>query len=352
MARPVVLYVLLATAAGSCSVGCKTFSEGGDAAGEAASESTVLGDAEFVPLGASGPEAILVVTDLDDTLQIANVQKGSELARTIKAQRAFPGMPTLIRVLAAKAEGRIYVIGNRPASQIAASGPFLRKHGLGSVVDAKQVLLRDDGAKVKPKTPSAPASTGEPPTDPLFDYKKAQLESILDRYVPSIALTSVVPAITRVILIGDDTDVDPDVFEHVLDRYGERVKVDVYIRRVVGSTLIPRAFTRFYDPLEIALNELEQGALTTEEAASVGRAVLWKSCELDAACAMSEGDAVPDDDLVPKFHSCPGALEPMGALADELESLRAQISERTQRICETRAPAPVWGQESEVLGDE
>jgi hypothetical protein len=112
------------------------------------------------------------------------------------------------------------------------------------------------------------------------------------------------------ILIGDDTEVDPEVYTNFAAAMPGQVRA-IYIRRITGRQL-PTGCIPFVTAYDIARQERLAGHLSEAQAAAVGRAVL----------------ASPDSALLPRFQTCPIASAP-----EQKDPLGNRIQKRLSKLC-------------------
>ncbi len=91
-----------------------------------------------------------------------------------------------------------------------------------------------------------------------------------------------------IILMGDDVDLDPEVYTEVMNKYPERI-VGAYIHTVKNRE-ISEKFTRYYTSLDLALQENIAGRLDNESVSAVIEPML-KETKLSR--------------IIPKFADCP-----------------------------------------------
>src|SRR5690606_23429264 len=91
------------------------------------------------------------------------------------------------------------------------------------------------------------------------------------------------------VLVGDDTEHDPEIFVRFAKRYGKGRVAAILIRRTTHRTL-PKGVRGFYSAFDMALHELEAGRILPVDVLRVGRRIL---------------DANRPDLLFPDFAYCP-----------------------------------------------
>jgi phosphatidate phosphatase APP1 len=158
-----------------------------------------------------------MISDLDDTILVSEVTSKPRLLansflKNPTQRQVVPGMAALYaRTLAANPQPEsapLFYLSASPRQLHEAIDEFLASNGFPpGVLITKRVT--DDAS-----------------SDPLFDqfaYKTRQIEAILER-LPWV----------RFILVGDDGERDPEIYDWVRRRHPERV-AEIWIRRVRGD---------------------------------------------------------------------------------------------------------------------
>lgn len=230
----------------------------------------------------------VLISDVDDTVKVTNVPSSlAKLKNGLWGRLMFAGMPELYRgLLNHGAVGSLEFVSGAPT--------LLRK----------VVTKRLNGAG--------------------FSYCQLALRSNLMRSVgrfKSEYLNSMYgsPSNLRFILIGDDTEEDPEVYR---DFEREHKDSTIYIHRITGRSFDSgcsdtRVFTTAYD---VALYENKDGRLSPEQAEAVGDAVL----------------RAPDSVFLPDFQKCPEESTQITNLPGRLGELQTLIEKRLQDLCLNR----------------
>lgn len=184
---------------------------------------------------------LLLISDLDDTIKISHTQsKLVTVYRGLFRTSAFAGMAQLYaELLAQHPSSEFHVVSSSPPQIRRKIEFFLSKNKFPEA----RITLRDwirQGSIVR--------------------YKLGSILTLVER--------STVP----VLLIGDDTEHDPEVFAHVAKRFPERIAAR-YLRAVRGRKL-PEGSLGFFTAFDVACAELSAGRLTSEQVLRVGEAVL------------------------------------------------------------------------------
>ncbi len=191
---------------------------------------------------ASGPrQALLLISDLDDTIKISHTQsKLITVYRGLFRTSAFAGMAQLYHELLASNPGsELRVVSSSPPQIRGKIHFFLTTNGFPPAT----LVLRDWFRQTS-----------------IVKYKLGAILSIVEK------------AKGPVLLIGDDTEHDPEVFARVAKRFPEKVAAR-YLRRVKGRDL-PDGSHGFFTAFEVACAELSAGRLGSQEVLRVGQAVL------------------------------------------------------------------------------
>jgi len=187
----------------------------------------------------------LLISDLDDTIKISNTEKKIiTIYRGLFRYSAFSGMAELYTQLtqnscASENNPYFHIISSSPPAIRKRIEKFLKQNKFPSAILTLRDWIRESSI---PK------------------YKHRALEQVLR--------SSDAP----LILIGDDTEYDPEIFTTFAEMYPERV-LTIYIRAIKDRPL-PKAAKKFYTAFDIACAELAAERLTQEQVLLVGNAVL------------------------------------------------------------------------------
>jgi hypothetical protein len=184
---------------------------------------------------------LLLLSDLDDTIKISNTtSKLVTVYRGLFRTSAFIGMAQLYEELLSSHPGSDFHI-------VSSSPPAIRKK-----IEKFLALNKFPAAKLTLRDWLRQTS--------VQGYKRAAiLELIQNSKCP-------------VILIGDDTEHDPEVFAAAASAFPEKVAAR-YLRAVRGRKL-PAGSTEFFTAFDIACCELSAGRLSSANVLRVGEAVL------------------------------------------------------------------------------
>jgi Uncharacterized conserved protein (DUF2183) len=234
-------------------------------------------------MGRNSP--LLLISDLDDTIKISHTQsKLATVYRGLFRTSAFAGMAQLYGEILADRPARFLLVSSSPPQIRRKIEFFLKKNGFPEA----EIVLRD-----WIRQPSIP---------------KYKLGTIL-----SLVETSEVP----VLLIGDDTEHDPEVFAHVHKRFPAKIAAR-YIHIVRGREL-PDGSQGFFTAFDLACLELAAGRLGNDQVLRIGEAVLR---------AEASRRLIPWFSLKPPLHFVPFVAE----VDDTVREIWVRIHEKLQAI--------------------
>ena len=236
------------------------------------------------------PASHLLISDVDDTVKITHVtSKVRAAGRGLLRNAVYAGMAALYRELGAEL---VFVSGSPQSLESKLRRSLIERGGFPEARFVLRNWLRERD---------------------LADFKRMRLQEL--------ANNSTLP----LILVGDDSEKDPELFLELANKLpSERVSA-IYIRQNLHRPL-PQGVVPFTTAFELAVKEFRAGRLTAEAAFRVGEATLTGA-----------GDG--GRRLFPPFFVCPegfaahlysSKLEPsLHALAEKLHELTASIfSER------------------------
>jgi phosphatidate phosphatase APP1 len=184
---------------------------------------------------------LLLISDLDDTIKISHTQsKLVTVYRGLFRSSAFAGMAQLYCEFVDAAPGTDFHL-------VSSSPPQIRRR-------IERFLHKND----------FPIATIQ-----LRDWIR---QTSIVKYKLGTILGLVENSPRNVILVGDDTEHDPEVFAHVHKRHPEKILAR-YLRTVKGREL-PEGSTGFYTAFDVACAELAAGRMQNEAVLRVGEAVL------------------------------------------------------------------------------
>jgi hypothetical protein len=229
-----------------------------------------------------------LISDLDDTIKISHTQsKLVTVYRGLFRTSAFAGMSTLYREMTSPPGSRFALVSSSPPAIRGKIEAFLRKHRFPEA----NVVLRD-----WIRQPNIPK------------YKLQVLTEIIE--ISPYA----------VVLVGDDTEHDPEVFLELRDRFGEKILAR-YIRVVKGRDL-PHGSHGFFTAFDIGCAELAAGRLTSEQVLLVGEAVLQ---------AEKNSRLIPWFSLKPPLHFVPFLIHPDEAILEIWKRIQSKLESIPRR---------------------
>lgn len=237
---------------------------------------------------ARAADSFILVSDLDYTVKITNVLDHDEaIKNALTSELVFAGMPELYR----------YLLGNNyPAGrlQFLTGSPFVLEHKVRELLN-----IHFPAYGLTPRGPK------ELPSKAL-EFKTKYMAKLYGKSGDNF------------LLVGDDTESDPDVYKAFAVPRPNQV-IAIYIHRITGRELPPNsvAFVTAYD---IAMHEFLAGRLSEKQTADVGEAVFKSE---DAA-------------FLPGFQQCPKKYEQIAGLSENLIQLKKKIEDRITTICSSR----------------
>ncbi|MBY0414279.1 MAG: DUF2183 domain-containing protein [Bdellovibrionales bacterium] len=189
----------------------------------------------------------LIVSDVDDTIKMTNVlgNKATLIYNGLIRKEAFSGMSELYNELA-KEEGAVfhYVSGSPKVIRFRVKN-FLEKNE----------FPQSDNLTLKAKFKTS-----------IIDYKVETIRALIVKENPD-----------KIILIGDDTEYDPEIYETIQKENTETVQ-SIYIRSVQGRELPNLSMVKgFISAPEIAAHEMTKGNLDAKALSNVANGFIYKT---------------------------------------------------------------------------
>lgn len=185
---------------------------------------------------------LALVTDLDDTVKITNVENKPRAAwNALFSTKAFVAMPQLIRKIENYTSGT-YIVSASPNLLDQRIRKFLEVNDLNPI----QVYTRklsQLGQKEK--------------------YKYESLKEIIEQSGEEL------------ILVGDNIELDARVYQRIQTDFPDKVKT-IYIHKVSESKSIPAGITTFFTAFDIAIAEMKAKRMSLLGAIDVARVILLK----------------------------------------------------------------------------
>lgn len=250
--------------------------------------------------------ARVIISDLDDTLKITDVQNVKAIWNAIVEQTVFTGMPELLTELkSAESNSELTVVSGSPKILKLLVEDLLYLHK----VDYDDVILLGSGSK-KPQV--------------LNDIAKATEQSL--------------------ILVGDDQENDPKFYTDLKRQFPNQVAA-IYIHRLNNSSNkpLPQGVIPYFTAYEVALHEAAQGRLSLQALERVRLATMKKMIDSNYN---SELRRIAVNELFPRWVNChvrdvQNILKPWlkSSLADS-QTIRALMDLATVRCNAQRTDKP------------
>lgn len=232
------------------------------------------------------PACHLLISDVDDTVKITHVtSKVRAAGRGLLRNAVYAGMAALYRELAVEI---VFVSGSPQSLESKLRRSLIERGGFPEARFVLRNWLRERD---------------------LTAFKRMRLQELANNSRQSL------------ILVGDDSEKDPEIFLELASKLPLGRVLAIYIRQNLYRPL-PQGVVPFATAFELAVAELRAGRLSVEAALRVGEATL-------------KGAGDGGRRLFPPFFVCPpgfGAplyrakLEPqLHAVADRLHKLTASI---------------------------
>lgn len=231
----------------------------------------------------------IIISDVDDTVKITNVLHFHKMVKNaVASESVFAGMPELYQQLLGN---------NSPAERLwfLSGSPRIMNHKVKEML--KDTHFPDHELNLR---------TGKQIFKDIFKYKTKEMKK---RYGTSKA---------NFILIGDDTEKDPETYTTFSAPRPKQV-LAIYIPRITERAL-PSGSTSFVTAYDIAMHEYVSGRLNEAQAVVVGKAVL------DAK----------DQNFLPGFQDCPKEPVQITGLSKTLAKLKGKIDDRMKGMCSRR----------------
>lgn len=245
----------------------------------------------------------IIISDVDDTVKVSNVLDRDQAVRNARGKLVFAGMPELYtRMLGADSPGRrLRFISagylSNAVDDFLVNSHFpayrLTLHEFSTLKDLRQL------------------------SSSIFHFKTDQLKRLYGQ------------SQDRFILVGDDTQSDPNVYAEFTASKKKGQVLAIYIHSIKGGGLpaacmagrvLPAGCVPFVTAYDIALHEFLAGRLTESEAIAVGE-VVFNSDERS---------------FLPGFQHCPNEFTNILSQPPSLAALEAKIHARLRTVCENR----------------
>lgn len=180
--------------------------------------------------------ARLIVSDVDDTIKVTDVLSKSKIIfNGLFSKKAFSGMSDLYQEMSQDNSTVFYVSGS----------PALIKDIVAGFLDVNKF----------PQKENLILKSGSVST---YDYKVAAIRNLIAKYKPE-----------SIVLVGDDTEFDPEVYNTISSEYPGLVE-GIYIRAVKNRQLPDNILIKnFFAASEIAGAEFLKGHLNVSSLETV-----------------------------------------------------------------------------------
>jgi hypothetical protein len=237
----------------------------------------------------SEARAVTVISDIDDTIKVSHVNSIRAVIAHAPLLRAFAGMAEVYQGLVdSGAVQNFYYLSGSPA---------ILEHHLGRFIE------RNDF----PEGPLLLKHRGDPKE--VGEYKLKSLRALFARMNDTV------------IVLGDDTERDADVYAQISREFPGRV-LAIYIHRVRGTALSAEAQTA--------------GATTFFTSMDLGVDLYLKGKLLDAALKNTAAKILSQEHLshfISRFQNCPDQLVSRSVNNVELDRLIQRVNTEIQDIC-------------------
>ncbi len=217
--------------------------------------------------------ALSIVSDLDDTIRIIDVNNPLNAARRgIFSDDVYAGMPFLLNQLHPQS---LSIVSGSPKIIARIIHEVLEDNGLSNY----QLILKDQSSTTL--------------------FKLATLRQILSRSTDSF------------LLFGDDTEADPEIYTQIKKEFPQKI-LAIYIHSIKGKKY-SSPIQSFITSYEVAFEENMQGRFSTNDLFTLERILITSK----------------SDHLIPKFASC--ALWP-----EQSKKISFNLERYVDSICESR----------------
>lgn len=186
----------------------------------------------------------LIVSDVDDTIKVTDVlNKKNAIYNALFSKAAFSGMPELYRQLENSETLFFYISGS----------PKMIEEKVSNFLDFNNFPQR------------ANLILKQGISSPTYDFKVAAITKLIQAENPD-----------KVILIGDDTEFDPEVYQTISKSFPNKVE-SIYIRAIQDRQLPKMEMMKnFFSSVEIAGFEMLKGNLKIKALSDVSASFIRK----------------------------------------------------------------------------
>ena len=203
----------------------------------------ILGSVLFLAINA-GYAKTLIVSDIDDTIKVTNVLSNMDIIiNGLFSVKEFSGMSELYRQLNS-ADTTIYYVSGSPKLVVGQVQKFL---GFNQFPQNSNLILK----KLSHST---------------YEYKLTEIRKLIKDINPD-----------QIILLGDDTEFDPEVYDEVSKENSGKVK-SIYIRAIQNRKIPKNDLIRsFFSSVEVAGFELLNGRVSSSGFSKIASAFINQS---------------------------------------------------------------------------
>ena len=193
----------------------------------------------FLLVLSSSASALIIVSDLDDTIKVTNTRNLRAAAyNAVFSSKAYAGMPELMNEMNSYTNG-LYYVSASPKLLTSRIQRFFRKNNLT-----------------------------------VEGFYARSLRQLGDKEIFKInAITDVLETTEEdVILIGDDSELDEKVYQHIKAEFPNRV-IATYIHNVYNSEQLTEA-SRYFTAFDIAVSEYHALRMTLSQVVAISKTLL------------------------------------------------------------------------------
>ncbi len=185
--------------------------------------------------------ALSIISDFDDTIKRSNIpNRGLDTVRRALAwKKVYYGMPELFQQLDSQVQD-FYILSASPSILERFVEKSLSYYEIPYDYLITRNLITERDIKA---------------------YKLDKIRSILDQSHDDF------------VLIGDDSEKDPETFSKISKEYPSRIK-SIYIHKVLNQQNLPQGITTYLTAFDLALSEYKEGRLTYRELERVAGSII------------------------------------------------------------------------------
>jgi len=234
---------------------------------------------------------ISIISDFDDTIKRSNIPDMGErtVGNSILWEKAYYGMPELFDALDVETNG-LYILSASPLLIKPLIYKFLSHYDF----HYKKVFTRNFFA-----------------TEDKEEYKKDRIYKVIKE------------SGDKVILFGDDVEVDHDIYAEIAANKPESVE-QIYIHTVANDKTIPTGVFKYFTAFEVAVNEYQNKRLNLNQVEQIADVVV--NTPIDQMYR-----------LIPNYAYCPKDQSDFShTTPPELITLKEKVEEKIISYCSER----------------